>query len=181
MTTISPPPVEATPRVPDDCHDIDVAGRLDAAAAQGLRARVAEAIQDGPVLVLVDVTGVTEVTPSGLVGVLECLRLARARGGDLRMHGASATVLDAQTVANLTQVARVYGGRDAAIDGGVRRNQPPVRVRRRRRSFHDRMARMQASLLAQAGAGVLYPDVDGAGALHGSTRSSTDQRKETGA
>lgn len=142
-------------------HDLSLSGELNAAAVQILRQQVADATQDGPVVILVDVTDVTVVTPSGLVGLLEMLRLARVRGGDLRLYGSSVTVLDAQTVARLTEVARVYGGREAAVEAGRRKPAQPVRIRSRRRAFHDRVARLQASLVTQARDGVLFPALDG--------------------
>lgn len=101
-------------------HELTLIGPLDASATQAMRTTVANAVYDGPALILVDVTEVTAVTPSGLVGILECLRLARSRGGDFRLFGASLTVLDAQTVAGLTDVTRVYGSRQAAVEGGAR-------------------------------------------------------------
>lgn len=127
MTTmtmhLSPPrPAQlAQPAVPALArHDLVVRGVLDATTVLQLRELVGAATQDRPALILVDVTAVTSVTPSGLVGVIELLRLSRSRGGDLRLWGASTTVIDAQLMAELTTITRVYGGRLAALEAGRR-------------------------------------------------------------
>ncbi|KRD41053.1 hypothetical protein ASE27_18185 [Oerskovia sp. Root918] len=89
-------------------------GRLDAAAVLSLRGPVATAVADGPVLVLLDVSGVDGVSPSGIAGLLDLLRVVRSRGGDLRIFGASTAVQHAFTALGLDAVARVYGGHDEA-------------------------------------------------------------------
>ncbi|MBE7699473.1 STAS domain-containing protein [Oerskovia sp. Sa1BUA8] len=94
--------------------DLPSGGRLDAAAVLSLRAPVASAVADGPVLVLLDVSGVDGVSPSGVAGLLDLLRVARSRGGDLRLHGASAALQHAFTMLGLDAVTRIYGGHDEA-------------------------------------------------------------------
>ncbi|MGB8021219.1 MAG: STAS domain-containing protein [Candidatus Nanopelagicales bacterium] len=142
-------------------RDLAVHGRFDAAAGIDLRALVTQAVQDGPALVLLDVTRVTEVTPSGLAGALELLRLVRSRGGDLRMYGSSMAVINAQHVARLTEISRVYGGRQAAVEAGRRRPTRHVRLRKRRSSVHERAAKLQVRLAADARRGILFPAFDG--------------------
>lgn len=95
-------------------HDLTVAGVFDAAAMLALRDQVTAALADGPVTVLVNISGVTQVTASGLAGVLELLRLARSRGGDVRLYGISLAVADAQEASRLTSVIRIYVRRDQA-------------------------------------------------------------------
>ncbi|MFF3065071.1 STAS domain-containing protein [Oerskovia sp. NPDC057915] len=89
-------------------------GRLDAATVLSLRVPVTEAVADGPVLVLLDVSGVEGVSPSGVAGLLDLLRVVRARGGDLRLFGASTALRHAFTALGLDAVARIYGGHDEA-------------------------------------------------------------------
>lgn len=94
--------------------DLPSGGRLDAAAVLSLRAPVTAAVADGPVLVLLDVSGVEGVSPSGVAGLLDLLRVVRARGGDLRFFGASTALRHAFTALGLDAVARIYGGHDEA-------------------------------------------------------------------
>lgn len=112
-------------------RDLTLTGRLDAAAVLALRVPVTEAVADGPAIVLIDVSGVTNVTASGVAGLLELLRLARLRGGDLRIHGTSQAVVDAQEAAHLTNINRVYAGRDEAVSAGPEPD--PNAARRRHR------------------------------------------------
>lgn len=95
--------------------DLSVLGPLDARAVLALRAQVAGAVVDGPVLVLLDVSAVDRVTPSGVAGVLDLGRVARAAGGDLRLHGLSRAVAHAHAALRLDVVTRVYGERAAAL------------------------------------------------------------------
>ncbi|WP_069386270.1 STAS domain-containing protein [Cellulosimicrobium cellulans] len=95
--------------------DLVLVGHLDARAVLALRAQVAAAVVDGPVLVLLDVSAVDRVTPSGVAGVLDLGRVARAAGGDLRLHGLSRAVAHAHAALRLDLVTRVYGGRAAAL------------------------------------------------------------------
>lgn len=114
----SPIPPAAMP-----LHDVEVTGLFDAAAMLKLREQVTEALADGPVTMLVDISGVTQVTASGLAGMLELLRLARSRGGDVRLYGISLAVADAQEASRLTSVTRIYVRRDQAAQSGA---QPPT-------------------------------------------------------
>ena len=106
--------------VPFVTRDIALDGVLDAAATLALRAPVTAWLQDGPAVVLVDIADVTGVTASGVAGILELRRLARTRGGDVRLHGTSHAVLHAQVAAELTAITRVYSTRNAALNAGSR-------------------------------------------------------------
>ncbi len=76
--------------------DVD---RFDAGEALRLRDLVARST---PVpLVLIDVEGVTTVTPSGVAVLLDLLRMVRARGGELRVYGASGAFERAHRVLDL--------------------------------------------------------------------------------
>lgn len=163
-TSTSPPsPASTGLAIALPQRDVAIEGRLDAASALRLRVPVTEAIQDGPAMVLIDVSAVTQVTASGLAGMLELLRLARARGGELRLYGTSQAVADAQLVAQLTQVSRVYPGRQDALDAVPSRVPPTARTRSRRRARHAKRATLEARLVADARQGLLFPEVEGIG------------------
>lgn len=117
-------------------RDLALTGRVDATAVLALRIPVTAAVIDGPAVVLLDVAGVTSATASGVAGLLELLRLARMRGGDLRLHGTSQAIADAQVAARLTAITRVYASRAEAVDAGVRRPADEARPHRRHRRPH---------------------------------------------
>ncbi|BCW39175.1 hypothetical protein StoSoilB3_07100 [Arthrobacter sp. StoSoilB3] len=98
--------------------DLTLTGALNAATVQAILQDSAKAATDGPVLVLLDVTAVTTIGASGVVGLLEVLHLLRARGGDLRLFGNSPALETTRLQAHLGQVARVYENREEAVDGG---------------------------------------------------------------
>lgn len=98
--------------------DLALTGPLDAVTVLAVRQDSAKAAADGPILVLLDITAVTSVGASGVVGLLEVLHVLRARGGDLRLFGSSTALDDTRLQAHLGQVARIYGTREEAVDGG---------------------------------------------------------------
>lgn len=65
-------------------------------------------------MVLVDISSVTMVTPSGLAAMVDMLRMVRAHGGELRMFGASRGFTVAHETMALATVTRLYPGRDEA-------------------------------------------------------------------
>ena len=98
--------------------DLTLVGALNAATVLTIRQDSARAAGDGPILVLLDVTAVTSIGASGVVGLMEVLHLLRARGGDLRLFGSSAALETTRLQAHLGQVARIYETREEAVDGG---------------------------------------------------------------
>ncbi|MGB2921456.1 MAG: glycosyltransferase family 2 protein [Mycobacterium sp.] len=79
---------------------------FDASAALELRQAVADA---APVPVLfIDVSGVASVTPSGVAVMLDLLRMVRARGGELRLFGASGAFERAHKVLELAGVTSLH-------------------------------------------------------------------------
>jgi len=117
MSTLSHAPTTTPPSLIS--RDLSLVGTMDAATVLAIRQESAKAATDGPVLVLLDITAVTSVGASGVVGLFEVLHLLRARGGDLRLFGRSAALDDTRLQAHLGQVARIYGSREEAVDGGT--------------------------------------------------------------
>jgi anti-sigma B factor antagonist len=132
ITPVTPPVTVQTPPALE-LRDMALQGRLDGAAVLKLRDQVNEALQDRPANILVDISGVTQVTASGLAGVLELLHLARSRGGDVRLYGVSLAIADAQEASRLTAVTRIYVRRDLAAQGGPARPPQQQNNRARRR------------------------------------------------
>ncbi len=80
--------------------------RFDAGEALRLRAVVAESA--AAPLVFIDVSGVESVTPSGVAAMLDLLRMVRARGGELRLFGASSAFERAHRVLELAKVTSLH-------------------------------------------------------------------------
>ncbi len=102
-------------------HDLLAQGRLDADAILALRHAVASAIAERAHLIFIDVSRVSGVTPSGVAGMLDLLRLVRSRGGDLRLYGNCGAIDEAHTALQLNSVTRVYADRTAASLAGRRK------------------------------------------------------------
>jgi anti-sigma B factor antagonist len=97
-------------------RDLVADGPLDAEAVLALRREVSEAVADAPTIVLLDISTVTKITPSGIAGMLNLMRIARSGGGDFRVHGRSRVVERANSAMKLTSVIAVYGTRSDALD-----------------------------------------------------------------
>jgi cellulose synthase (UDP-forming) len=94
-------------------QDHRAAVHFDADAALQLRSDIASTL-DLPAMVLIDISSVTMVTPSGAAAMLDLLRMVRAHGGELRMFGASKGFTQAHEAMALEAVTRLYSGRDEA-------------------------------------------------------------------
>lgn len=110
------PALSASPAV----VDLPAVDALDARAVLALRGPVTDAVADGPAVVLLDLSRVGTVTPSGVAGLLDLLRAARSRGGDLRVHGMPLAVRRAYRPLRLDTLVRLHVSRDAALVGVVR-------------------------------------------------------------
>lgn len=84
-------------------------GRLDMLSAPDLKRAVTEAVAQGCLHVVVDLSAVESVDSSGLGALISGLRVTRASGGDLRIAGAGQQVL---TILGLTTLDRVLAPHD---------------------------------------------------------------------
>jgi anti-sigma B factor antagonist len=80
-------------------------GRLDAAAANEVKAVLGELIEQGCSRVIVDLAAVPFIDSSGLAALVSGLRLAREHGGRLVLSGVQP---QAKTVFQLTMLDRVF-------------------------------------------------------------------------
>lgn len=124
----TPPPMEV---VPDNVADLRVVGRLDVASS--VHDDVERVCADGARLVLVDVAGVSAVTPSGVADLMHAIRWARSRRSDLRIFGSSPAVADALYALQLDKVLVLYADREAAVRRDRGAEVPGVGSRRRGR------------------------------------------------
>ncbi|MBK4347251.1 STAS domain-containing protein [Lacisediminihabitans changchengi] len=115
LLTPIPSPARALSRMAPH-HDLTVEGELNATSLLCLRGEVARAVEDHPAIVLLDVSAVTKITPSGVAGMLDLLRIARSAGGDFRVHGESPVLASAHSALRLTMVIAVYPTRLDALE-----------------------------------------------------------------
>jgi cellulose synthase (UDP-forming) len=99
---------------------------FDASAALALRSNLSDVTQGHPPVVLIDVSGVRTVTPSAVAATLDLMRMVRARGGDLRIFGASRSFTRAHEAMSLNHVTRLHG--DHAEASRPRRPPSPSRA-----------------------------------------------------
>jgi cellulose synthase (UDP-forming) len=97
---------------------------FDATAALALRSTLSGAAHSLPPVVLMDVSGVESVTPSAVAATLDLMRMVRARGGDLRIFGASPSFTMAHETMSLHHVTRLHGN-----DAEATRARRPIRSR----------------------------------------------------
>lgn len=92
-------------------------GRLDLVSAAELRGAVAATVEGGRSRVVVDLAGVPFVDSSGLGALIAALKLARKAGGELRIAGPDAAVLEVLALMRLDRVLRPYETVELALQG----------------------------------------------------------------
>ncbi len=93
---------------------ISVRGRLSAVNVAELRSAVADAVDEGWVQVMLDLSGVDFIDSSGLGAVVSGLKNARQAGGDLRLVAPAPQVMMILKLTNLDQILSVYPTVEAA-------------------------------------------------------------------
>jgi anti-sigma B factor antagonist len=84
---------------------LSVSGRLTAATAAGLKARIAALVSAGQVELVFDLAGLAFMDSSGLAALVSGLRLTREKGGSLHLCGLQEAV---RTIFSLTMLDRVF-------------------------------------------------------------------------
>lgn len=96
---------------------VELEGRLDLVSAAQVRAGLAEAVDAGHPLVVVDLTGVPTIDSSGLGALVAGLKHARQAGGELRIAAAGEQVRTVLDLTKLTRVLRPYDTVAEALEG----------------------------------------------------------------
>ena len=94
-------------------YDVAVIGVWDVSSS--VHNDVGQLCADGVTLVLVDVSGVSRVTPSGMADLMNAVRSARRHRADLRIFGHSPAVADALDALGLGEILVLYPDRNAAL------------------------------------------------------------------
>jgi len=85
---------------------VTLAGDIDLASAPELRSRLADATQDTPARVVLELSELDFIDSTGLGVLVGTLRRVRATGGDIRIAGARAGI---ERVFSVTGLDRVFG------------------------------------------------------------------------
>lgn len=96
-----------------DIADVAVSGLWGASSS--VHDQVGRLCASGAKLVLVDVGGVSSVTPSGMADLMHAVRSARRFRADLRIFGHSPAVADALHALELGKILVLYPDRSAAL------------------------------------------------------------------
>ncbi len=95
---------------------VEISGELDLHAAPPLRAALLKATEGEKSRVLLDLSEVTFLDSTGVGVLVEALKRARARGGEVHFCGAGARVKRVFEITGLLRVLPLFDSRDAALD-----------------------------------------------------------------
>ncbi len=94
---------------------ITCAGRLNAASAPGLKARMHELVGHGHVELLCDLSAVTFLDSSGLAALVSGLKSTREAGGWIKLAGLNLQVRNIFSLTRLDRVFELYPDVEAAL------------------------------------------------------------------
>jgi anti-sigma B factor antagonist len=94
-------------------------GRLDAVTAATLRARVGESVRQGRAEIVCDLSGVTSLDSSGLVGLVGAVRATASRAGFFKLASASAEVGRLFGLSGLDRVLELHPSVETLVAGSV--------------------------------------------------------------
>jgi anti-sigma B factor antagonist len=105
-----------TARLADDTALIVLTGQIDLHTAPELRDELVDAIEDGALNVVVDLTGATFIDSMTLGVLLGAVKRLRPRGGRLRIVCADPNIRKIFEITLLDRVFALYGTREAALE-----------------------------------------------------------------
>lgn len=91
-------------------------GRLNMAAASGLRKQLQDIVEGGSSRIVVDLSATEFIDSSGLGALISGLKIARQEGGDLRIAATPKQVGTVLELTNLNRVLPTYESVDTAFD-----------------------------------------------------------------
>ena len=102
-------------KLPADVRVVPVQGRIDATAAPALAAIVRETAETGGVRILLDLSGVSFLSSSGLRILLMLARELKVISGELRLCAMQPTVAEVFALTGFTQIFTIHRTRDEAL------------------------------------------------------------------
>ncbi|MDQ7024513.1 MAG: STAS domain-containing protein [Anaerolineae bacterium] len=97
---------------------VEVSGRVDSMSANQFGDKLTEQIDDGKILLVLDLSGVEYMSSAGLREIVTSLKKAKkAQGkGDLRLAQPSQRVREVLEMSGLDTIFRIYSTQDDAIN-----------------------------------------------------------------
>lgn len=93
---------------------IALIGDLDDAGGKSARRQLASAVKSGKIDLLIDLDDVGALNSSGLAALIATLRLARDRGGDVRVQASQPHIRRVMELTGLSRVFRLASGHSTA-------------------------------------------------------------------
>jgi anti-sigma B factor antagonist len=101
----------------DSSYVVSVTGEVDVATAPDLRERLHEVIADGPVVLVVDLLGVTFIDSTALGVLIDALKRSEAIGAAMRIVVSEPRILKVFTITGLTDIFVIRVSREEAMAG----------------------------------------------------------------
>ena len=98
---------------------LEIGGEIDVYTAPRLRERLIEMVNSGEKNVIVDLGRVEFLDSTGLGVLVGRLKLARTRGGSMRLVGTDDRVLKVFSITGLDKVFEIHPDVDSALAAGV--------------------------------------------------------------
>lgn len=87
---------------------VSIVGTVDSGTASDLAAALRERVSAPPAHVVADLSGVDYMSSAGLRALLENVKEARQRNGDLRLSGVRPNVLRVLDLSGFTKILKVF-------------------------------------------------------------------------
>jgi anti-sigma B factor antagonist len=94
---------------------VRISGSVDGLTADALQTALQAQIDTGGTRLVGDLSGVEYTSSAGLRALLATLKLARQKGGDLRLAAVRPAVLRVLELSGFTSILKVYPDVDAAV------------------------------------------------------------------
>lgn len=94
---------------------VRISGSVDGLTADALQAALQAQIDTGGTRLVGDLSGVEYTSSAGLRALLATLKLARQKGGDLRLAAVRPAVLRVLELSGFTSILKLYPDVDAAV------------------------------------------------------------------
>lgn len=107
--------MEISTQAKDSVQVISVNGSLDALTAPELADALATQLREGNVKLVADLTGLDYTSSAGLRVLLNSVKEARAKGGDLRLSGVQPNVKKVLDLSGFMSIMKSFADSDAAV------------------------------------------------------------------
>jgi anti-sigma B factor antagonist len=107
--------MEISTQAQESVQVISVNGSLDALTAPELADALATQLREGNVKLVADLTGLEYTSSAGLRVLLNSVKEARAKGGDLRLSGVQPNVKKVLDLSGFMSIMKSFADTDAAV------------------------------------------------------------------